>query len=308
MDAVMSLGIVAVTGATGYVGRFVVAELQRQGVRVRALSRPESNRDGFDAPIDWISGDLHDAAARQALVQGADAMIHLAYEHVPGKYRGGEGDDLQAWLDANLNGSLQLLLDARDAASVQRFLFLSSRAVFSRTEPGRELDETHPTSPDSHYGAYKAAVEAFMHSVSHTNNLQTCSLRATGVYGITTPLERTKWWPLIDAVVHDKPIPSTGGGTEVYGGDVARTIWALLTSPTIPFDVVHLSDRYISHREVVEITRAITGKRGDLPPAPDKPPQNVMTSRNLAQLGITLGGRAQLEATIAEMIQRVQST
>lgn len=303
----MSLGMVAVTGATGYVGRFVVTELQRQGVAVRALSRPDSNREGFNAPIDWISGDLRDAVAGQKLVRSADAVVHLAYEHVPGRYRGGEGDDLRAWLDANLNGSLQLLLDARDAG-VQRFLFLSSRAVFSRTEPGRVLDETHPTSPDSHYGAYKAAVEAFMQSIAHVDDMQTCSLRATGVYGITTPVERTKWWTLIRAVVNDEPITSSGGGTEVYGGDVAQTISALLTCPTIPFEVVHLSDLYITHREVVQIAREIAGRPGELPSAPEKAPQNVMISRHLDQLGITLGGRPQLEATIAEMIQLVQST
>lgn len=303
----MSLGVVAVTGATGYVGRFVVAELQRQGVSIRALSRPDSNRDGFNTPIEWISGDLRDADARQRLVTDADAVVHLAYEHVPGKYRGGEGDDLRTWLDANVNGSLQLLLDARDAG-VQRFLFLSSRAVFSRTEPGRVLDETHPTSPDSHYGAYKAAVEAFMQSLSHTSDLQTCSLRATGVYGVTTPVERTKWWSLVKAVITDEPVTSNGGGTEVYGGDVARTISALLTSPTLPFEVVHLSDLYISHREVVQIAREIIGKQGELPSAPEKQPQNVMVSQHLDQLGITLGGRPQLEATIAEMIRLAQST
>jgi nucleoside-diphosphate-sugar epimerase len=304
----MTTGLVAITGATGYVGRFVVAKLQRQGFAIRALSRPESDRSGFDeaTSMEWISGDLRDAAARHKLVTDADAVVHLAYEHVPGKYRGGEGDDLPAWLDANLHSSMKLLFDARNA-QVKRFLFLSSRAVFSRTEPGRVLDETHPTSPDSHYGAYKAAVEAFMQSVSHTGDMQTCSLRATGVYGITYPLERTKWWKLIKAVVNDEPITFSGGGTEVYGGDVARTISALLTCPRIPFDTVHLSDLYITHREVVQIARKLSGHPGDLPPAPEKSPQNVMVSRYLDQLGITLGGRSQLEATIAEMVKLAQS-
>jgi nucleoside-diphosphate-sugar epimerase len=298
--------LVALTGATGYVGHFVIAELQRQGMAIRALSRPQSDRSGFAAPIEWIDGDLRDAEARRKLVMGANAVIHLAYEHVSGKYRGGEGSDLQAWLDANLNGSLQLLLDARDA-QVERFLFLSSRAVFSRTEPGRILDETHPTSPDSHYGAYKAAVEAFMQSVTHVDGMQTCSIRATGVYGITKPIERTKWWNLIRAVVNDESITSTGGGTEVHGADVARTISALLTCAQIPFSVVHLSDLYVTHREVVHIARQITGRSGELPPSPEKPPQNVMVSRHLDRLGIKLGGRPQLEATIAEMIRPAQS-
>jgi nucleoside-diphosphate-sugar epimerase len=302
----MTTNLVAVTGATGYVGRFFVTELQRQGISIRALSRPQSDRHGFAAPMEWVDGDLRDTEALRKLVTGADAVVHLAYEHVPGKYRGGEGDDLYTWLNANLNGSLQLLLDARNAR-VKRFLFLSSRAVFSRTEPGRELDETHPTSPDSHYGAYKAAVEAFMQSVSHTSDMQTCSIRATGVYGITYPVEHTKWWTLIKAVIQDEPLTSNGGGTEVHGADVARTIRALLTWPMIPFDVVHLSDLYVTHREVVQLAREIMGRPGELPPAPEKLPQNVMVSRHLNQLGIVLGGRSQLEATIREMVSLAQS-
>ena len=293
---------IALTGATGYVGRFVVAELQRKRYAIRALARPESDRSGLDG-VEWISGDLRESASRKALVTGADAVIHLAYAHVPGRYRGGEGDDLRAWLDVNLHSSLQLLLDTR-GAGVKRFVFLSSRAVFSRTEPGRVLDEAHPTSPDSHYGAYKAAIEAFMHSTAHIDGLQTCSIRATGVYGITHPLERTKWWKLITAVLNDEPISSNGGGTEVHGADVARTVAALLALPKLPFHTVHLSDLYVTHRDVVRIAREISGRDGLLPPAPANPPSNILVSRDLPQLGITLGDQTLLEATIAEMLHR----
>lgn len=295
---------IAVTGVTGYVGRFVADELQRRGFAIRALLRPDSNRDGL-RDIEWITGDLSDPVARQALVSGVDAVVHLAYAHIPGRYRGGEGDNLRGWLDVNLNSSLQLLFDTRDAG-VERFLFLSSRAVFSHTEPGRVLDETHPISPDSHYGAYKAAVEAFMHSTAHVSGLQTCSIRATGVYGITYPLERTKWWNLITAVLNGQPITSSGGGTEVYGGDVARAVAGLVEPPVLPCHTLHLSDLYVSHREVVRIAREFSGKAGQLPPAPDKPPSNILVSRYLPELGISLGGQAQLEATIADMLQKAE--
>jgi nucleoside-diphosphate-sugar epimerase len=295
---------IAVTGATGYVGRFVVAELGGQGAVIRALARPESNRAGFDTPVEWVEGNLLSDDTLSRLVDGADAVVHLAYEHVPGRYRGGEGDDLPGWIEANVNGSLRLLLAARDAA-VGRFIFLSSRAVFSRTEPGRALDETHPISPDTHYGAYKAAVEAFLKSFAGVEGIKTCSVRATGVYGLTYPAERSKWWGLIRAVLKDEPVTSHGGGTEVYGGDVARTIWALLTRADIP-DVVHLSDLYVTHREVVRLAREMTGRPGTLPDAPTNPPENVMTSRYLGGLGIQLGGQKRLEHTVQEIIQAVE--
>lgn len=292
---------VAVTGATGYVGRFVVAELLQRGVAVRALSRPSSDRTGFAAPITWIDGDLSSDEALAALVNGVDAVVHLAYAHVPGKFRGGEGDDLAGWLDANVNGSLRLLLAARDAG-VKRFVFLSSRAVFSRTEPGRVLDESHPISPDTHYGAYKAAVEAFLRSFSHVEGMTCYTVRATGVYGITHPVTSSKWWPLVNAVLRGEPVTSRRGGTEVYGGDVARVIWELLARPPQAFDTLHLSDLYVTHRDIVERVLQIANIPGTLPPPPDSPPENVLVSHNLTKLGIMLGGLPALEYTLTLMV------
>lgn len=298
------MNLVAVTGATGYVGRFVVAELQRHGVRVRALARPQSERGGFAAPPEWVTGDLREADTLAAFVQGADAVVHLAYAHAPGRYRGGEGEGQAAladWLDANVNGSLRLLLAAQ-AAAVGRVVFLSSRAVFSRTEPGRVLDETHPTSPDTHYGAYKVAVEGFLQSFAHVAGMKSCTVRATGVYGLTWPVERSKWWGLVSAVVHGAEITSCGGGTEVHGADVARVIWRYLASPARATEVIHLSDGYVTHREVVRLARAIGGRPGPLPPEPPAPPANPLACRRLAEMGLTLGGAAALEATVAALV------
>lgn len=299
-------GLIAITGATGYVGRFVVAELLRQGMTVRALSRPGSDRGGFDGSIEWIDGSLRSDVALSRLVKDAEAVVHLAYEHVLGRYRGGEGDNLAGWLDANVNGSLRLLTAARDEG-VEKFIFLSSRAVFSRTEPGRDLDESHPVSPDTHYGAYKAAVESFLHSFAHVENMQTCSIRATGIYGKTWPVERSKWWGLVNAVVRGESITSSGGGTEVYGGDVATVISTLLHQPMMSVDTVHLSDLYITHREVVRLAREISGISGDLPSEPSNPPTNMIVSRNLSQLGITLSGLPTVLATITELVRLAQA-
>ncbi len=292
---------VAITGATGYVGRFVVAELHQRGMHIRALSRPTSDRSGFAIPVEWVTGDLRSQEGVEALVAGADAIIHLAYEHVPGKYRNGEGDNLPAWLDANVDGSMRLF-KAAGQAGVKRFIFLSSRAVFSRTEAGMVLDERHPPSPDSHYGSYKLTIEDFLRDFARTNGIQTCSIRATGVYGLTHPVERSKWWDIVQAVLDDQPVTSNRGGTEVHGADVARAIGVLLTRPTLDIDLLHLSDLYVTNRDLVRLIQRFSGKTGELPP-PAPPASNVLVSRYLGDVGITLGGEVLLEKTVAALVE-----
>lgn len=304
---------IAVTGATGYVGRSVVPHLLREGWRVRALVRPNPARtafDMFDKQVEQVSGDLLNVEALKALTNGVDAVVHLAYQHVPGRYRGGEGDDLAQWLDVNLHGSMRLLLAARDAG-VSQFIFLSSRAVFSRTEPGRVLGEAHPVSPNTHYGAYKAAVESMLRSFAAVEGMRTTALRATGVYGVVQPVARSKWYDLVQQVLAGQPVTSSRGGTEVHGGDVARTVVALLreasSSQWRAPDIVHLSDLYVTRRQLVALIREVAGKPGPLPPPPSEPPSNVLVCTKLAALGIELGGEPLLRRTIEELVHVLRS-
>ena len=297
--------IIAVTGATGYVGRFVVNHLLEQGEYIRGLTRPSSNRGGFVGEIEWVNGSLSSHAALEALVRDATTVIHLAYDHIPGKYRGGEGNDLAQWLDSNLYGSLDLLQQA-SAAQVPKFIFLSSRAVFSHTLEGRQLDETHPTSPDTYYGAYKAAVEAFLYSIAHQTGMHTVSIRATGVYGITYPIQRSKWWSLVQNVLDYHPITTKRGGTEVHGQDIARVIWAWIENPPPKADIIHLSDLYLTTQEIVQKIRQYTGIPGDIPDAPNSPPQNLLVCNRITEMGINLGGTALLEKTLQDLVHQTK--
>ncbi|RXR29005.1 SDR family oxidoreductase [Sphingobium fluviale] len=66
---------VAVTGATGFVGTETLEQLLSAGFSVRALARrPQAERAG----VAWIMGGLDDAAALDALVTGADVVLHIA--------------------------------------------------------------------------------------------------------------------------------------------------------------------------------------------------------------------------------------
>src|SRR5436190_14918608 len=102
---------IAVTGATGFIGRYLVRELASQGHELRCWHSPTSDRGGMEdvvPPIKWQLGRLGDAAASESLVAGCDAVVHAAVHHPGGGFRGGEGDTL-SFVQANVVGTLQLI-------------------------------------------------------------------------------------------------------------------------------------------------------------------------------------------------------
>src|SRR5438270_3612548 len=145
--------LVALTGASGFIGSFTTAALHRAGHRVRALVRSTSRRDHIEPHVaEFVIGDFDDPQAIEQLVAGADALIHNAADwdllkHSP-----------QRNFEKNVLGSLRLLESSR-LAGAKQFLFVSSVAVHHEILPGGRIDESHPTWPGSIYGAYKAAVE-----------------------------------------------------------------------------------------------------------------------------------------------------
>src|SRR5207253_28959 len=82
---------VAVTGATGFLGRYLVRQLAEAGHRLRCWYRPGSDRSGFDevaAAVEWVPGQLGEASATRELIQGADAVVHAAVQWEGPRNRG----------------------------------------------------------------------------------------------------------------------------------------------------------------------------------------------------------------------------
>jgi uncharacterized protein YbjT (DUF2867 family) len=110
-------GPVVVVGATGSVGRKVVAALVRRGVEVRALVRPGSDASGLDGPLVAIArGDMMDPASLDAAFAGADGVISSA----AGYTRRRKTDTAETDVVGNRN-----LAEAAKRAGVRRFVLCS---------------------------------------------------------------------------------------------------------------------------------------------------------------------------------------
>jgi nucleoside-diphosphate-sugar epimerase len=296
---------VAVTGATGYVGRFIISRLVDVGVEVRAWRRPSSDLRGLPDGVEWVDGELSSRSAASALVKGADALVHAALAHVPGRYRGGEGIDLPSYLELNVGGSLALMAAAR-AAGVNRCVVLSSRAVFGAAMVGPIADD-HPLSPDTHYGASKAALEAFVRSWGMGEGWAIAAIRPTGVYGIVAPVEQSKWFDVVGAALRGKIVaPRTG--TEVHGRDVAECVWRVLQADATEISgrAFNLSDIIVSTRDIVREAYRLASIDGPLPDAA-RAPSGEMSHDGATRLGVNFGGWALFEETIAKLVAGVRA-
>jgi nucleoside-diphosphate-sugar epimerase len=188
---------IALTGATGFVGRAVVSALMAKSRRVSALVR-DPVRAGLNSNVRQVQGDLQSSAALYDLTRGADAVIHIA--GVIGALRRND------FFAANEQGSLAVA-EAAARSGVKRFVHISSLAA---REP--EL---------SMYGASKRAGEVAVEKFN--TRMSVVILRPPAVYG---PGDRGTL-PLLRSLTHSFaviPGTSTSRFSLIYVDDLARII------------------------------------------------------------------------------------
>jgi nucleoside-diphosphate-sugar epimerase len=143
----------AITGATGFVGARLVARAVDAGHEVAALTRkPQPEREN----IRWVRGALDEPAALAALVEGADAVIHVAGVV--------NARDHAGFVAGNIEGT-RAILAAAEAARVRHFVHVSSLAA---REPSL-----------SNYGSSKAEAERLVRDSA----LDCAIVRPPAIYG-----------------------------------------------------------------------------------------------------------------------------
>lgn len=266
---------IALTGSTGRVGRFIAREIIAAGDTLLPLSRPG-----------YRLGDRPD-------LTGCDALVHCALAHLPGRYRGGEGEDPEGFRRTNFDGSIALFEAARQAG-VARVIFLSSRAVYGDYPPGTALTEHLPPRPDTLYGAVKWQAEQALAALA-APGFCPASIRATGIYG---PGSGHKWQTLFEAFSTGAAI-APRRSTELHGHDLARAVRLLLQCQET--GAFNASDILLDRHDLLARVARLTGVTHPLP-ARSAAAISAMTSDRLRALGWRPAGIAGLEATLPKML------
>ena len=140
---------VLVTGATGFVGANLVRQLVADGVAVRALVRPRSDRRALTGlPVEIAVGDLCDAASLAPALSGVSVLYHVAAD-----YRLWAPDPGELYR-VNVEGT-RALLEAAEAAGVERVVYTSSVGTLGIPADGAPGTETTPVGLADMVGDYK---------------------------------------------------------------------------------------------------------------------------------------------------------
>jgi len=294
---------IAITGLSGFLGHYVAKKLLERDVQMRALVRSTSSishLNVYEEKITFVQGDLGDKETLKKFVQGADIVIHMAYERNGAGFRDSANNDFRQLVDVNLSGSLELL-DAAKEHGVKQFIFTSSCAVYGYIFPDIKLNEQHPLVPNSNYGAYKAAVEAFCHSYFLSKSINTTMFRPVGIYGIDPKLVHSEWYDLIKNIKNGVDVEVVGGGKIVDVTDVAYAIVSAIENKDAFGKVYNLSDFYIDNMSIAEIAKEICNSKSKISGMP-KQPKNTIDNTESKKLGVRYMGTDGLRQYIQELI------
>lgn len=232
---------VALTGATGFVGGHTLDHLLGQGYSVSALTRRAMPaRDG----VTWVEGDLTRDRALAALVEGADAVIHVA--GLIKARRDGE------FFDVNVGGTGRLI--AALAGRPVKFVHLSSLAARER-----------------HLSAYAASKAAAEDLLAQTTGLDWTILRPPAVYG---PGDRETLVFFKAAATRRPLLPGSPRhrSSLIHVHDLASALEAALRLPGLSGKTADVHDSRDGGYALADVLALIAGRTGwhrplFLPPA-----------------------------------------
>ncbi|CAN7243679.1 NAD(P)-dependent oxidoreductase [Pararhizobium sp. LjRoot235] len=291
---------VLVSGGTGYAGRFIVEHLLERGYKVTVGGRTAPEPCFFSKDVAFVPLLLDPEADQIEAFDNVYYFVHAAFEHLPGRYRGGEGDDPDGFRRANLDGTVRLFESARDAG-VRRCVFLSSRAAYGPQAAGALLEEGMLARPDTLYGEIKLQAERSLLSLCG-HDFVTASLRATGIYGPAGPGRTHKWASLFEDYLSGRIVPPRIG-TEVHGEDVAKAVRLMLEVDTVRINggTFNVSDILTGNREILSILQRVTHCPHPLPEQADASGYNPMGCCKIQSLGWRPGGRYLLRRTVEQL-------
>lgn len=263
---------IIVTGATGFIGRYAVAELAARGFEVHALSRRAVSKTTPQRAVHH-SVDLFDATTTDALVAVIKPthLLHLAWDVKPGEY----------WTSLNnlswVASSLTLFRSFHDAGG-RRAVFAGTCAEYDWSYALLSETET-PLRPRTLYGHAKNALREVIDAAGAASGVRTAYGRIFFLYGPGEPRARLVS-DAFYALLAGRTMETTHGRQErdfMHVADVGAAFAALADSD-VTGAVNIASGRCVPVRSILDTIGRLTGRPdllalGARPSNPDEPPR-----------------------------------
>ena len=247
-----------VTGASGFIGQHLVRRLIQERYQVRVLVRssslvPPSFHSAMPSLVEWVEGDIRDAAKLKEATAGADVIFHLAGRtHALSE----AAEDEAAYHAMNVEGTRNVLKGA-NAGGLRRVIFFSSVKVFGE-ETSECLDETAAARPLTAYGRTKLEAETLVREYARTTGAVGVSLRLPLVYG---PGVKGNIYRMIWAIDHHlfPPFPDLSNRRSLVhvANVVQAAVLAASCAPTSPCYIVTDRLPYSTRKLYEMICRAL---------------------------------------------------
>ena len=202
---------VLVTGADGFLGRFVCRKLIASGFIPLAGVRDRRNWPELQQAVPGLSevsllGDLSQDQCPPRLPADVSSVVHLAARvHI---MRESADDPLQEFRKVNVGGTKSIALAAA-AAGVRRLIFVSTVKVHGESTSGKPFREEMTPDPQDAYAVSKWEAEEALRTIAAESGLEVVIARPPLVYG---PGVRGNFLRLIKLVDRALPLPWPKGG------------------------------------------------------------------------------------------------
>lgn len=245
--------VVLVTGATGLCGNAIMKQLNKEGILSIGYSRKK--------PDNPIKGCIYEQGDLSSLASIIRVMTKHNVTHVI--HGGGISHPLintnDPWsiVQTNITGTINML-DAAKLLNIQRFIYLSSGAVYGNSKKERML-ETDACFPTSIYGVTKLASEGLCRVYKERFGLQTVSLRLCYIYGPGRYQPDAMRDLLVSAIRGEDILWDKGGGQVLEYlnvEDCARAIILALKNKALPYNEVNIGSG--QNTSIKEVAKTIT--------------------------------------------------
>jgi UDP-glucose 4-epimerase len=255
---------IALTGASGFLGSVLARHLVASGHEVRALTRTLPRQDDEPDPrVRRIQGDLASPRDAAALIEDADAVVHLAWTNTPLT----SNAHLPSDASANLLPTLTLIEAMRATGNRAHVVFASSGgAIYADAASRRPFREDDPCRPETSYGIQKLTAEHYLRMAATHGWLTATTLRVANPYGVVLPPERRQGFigTAVAQIRAGDPVRVFGNPANVrdyvHIMDVCRA-FELGLAARGPFDVFNIGSG--AGQSVAGILELIAEIRGD---------------------------------------------